>query len=137
MDLHSITTLVFSLVGGLGIFLLGMIGLGASLELLASYPANLLTRSIVEVTDYACQRLRSLGAVIVSHREAAPTGHDPRSGIVSFELPGQDPLALRQRCLDEQIVLSCRGGRLRIAAHGYNTQEDVDRLIEVLSSVES
>lgn len=111
----------------------GWHALGASLQLLATWDAAERAAAILETTDYACDRLRSLGCEIASWRDVEADGHDPRSGIVSFTIPGQDPNRLRRRCLDAQIVLSCRGGRLRIAAHAYNNKEDVDRLIDCLS----
>ncbi len=112
--------------------MVGMLGFGASLGLLNRQPTSEVAQAILDITDLACERLRSAGAVVVSHRDPTPGGHDPRSGIVSFEMPGQDPLQVRARCLEADVVLSCRGGRLRLAAHAYNNSEDIERLIDVL-----
>jgi selenocysteine lyase/cysteine desulfurase len=106
----------------------GLIGLGASLELLSRFGMEAIARRVLELTDLACYRLRQIEAVIHSDRREAL-----RSGIVAFELPGRDPQALRQRCFEQDVVLSCRGGRLRISPHAYNDQSDLDRLIQALS----
>jgi len=105
----------------------GMIGLGASLELLNDLGIEAISRRLLELTDTACRRLEQIGAVIHGRRTA---GHE--SGIVVFEFPGRDPEALRRKCLDESVVLSCRGGRLRISPHAYNDASDLDRLIDAL-----
>ena len=106
----------------------GWIGLGASLELLAGFGMPAIAGRVLEVTDLACRRLAQIGAKILSVRQG-----DCKSGIVSFEMPGRDPQALRDECLRQQVVLSCRAGRLRISPHAYNDASDVDRLIEALA----
>jgi selenocysteine lyase/cysteine desulfurase len=103
----------------------GIVGLGASLELLLHYGVEAIGRRVLEMTDSVCERLAGQGGVIRSHREG-----EHRSGIVSFELPGQDPLAVRKRCLKQGVVLSCRAGRLRASPHAYCNEEDVERLVE-------
>lgn len=105
----------------------GMLGLGASIELLLSLGIDAIAQRILEVTDLACQRLLESGAKIVSCREP-----NHASGIVSFDLPGRDLADVRQRLLAENILLSHRAGRLRISPHGYNTAEDIDKLIGAL-----
>lgn len=106
----------------------GLIALGASLELLAQFPAEALAARVLEITDMATRRLEELGAVILSDR-----GHEEnKSGIVLFELPGRDPQAVRRACLEKGVILSCRAGRLRISPHAYNDQSDVDRLIKAI-----
>ncbi len=107
----------------------GFVALGASLDLLATWPARSIADRVLAITDLAVERLRQIGATITSCRDDAR-----RSGIVSFELPGTDPAALRNECLAAGIVLSCRAGRLRISPHAYNNQADVEKLIEVLSN---
>jgi len=107
----------------------GLVALGASLDLLQGIGAEALSARVLEISNLACQRLRSLGATIFSCRQA-----DRASGIVSFELAGRSPVELRKRCLDAGVVVSCRGGRLRISPHAYNNADDVDRLIAALSS---
>jgi selenocysteine lyase/cysteine desulfurase len=106
----------------------GFIGLGASLELLASYGPDAIGERILAMTDYACQRLQSAGAVLYTDRQI----REHCSGIVTFEVPGLDSQQARRRCLDEGIALSHRMGRLRISVHAYNNEDDVGRLLDAL-----
>lgn len=106
----------------------GMIGLASSVELLLELGQASIAQRILETTDMACERLQSIGAQIVSDRRP-----DRKSGIVVFEIPGQDPVKLREKCLRQDVVLSCRSGRLRISVHAYNNPDDLDRLVEALS----
>ncbi|MFN0017888.1 MAG: aminotransferase class V-fold PLP-dependent enzyme [Pirellulaceae bacterium] len=105
----------------------GMIGLGASLELsteLGVGPSSSpVAELVLSVTDYACERLMSLGAVLLSPREGAN-----RSGIVTFQIPGHEPAVIRQALLAANVVTSCRGGGVRISPHGYATREEIDRM---------
>src|SRR6185437_257802 len=101
--------------------------LGASLDLLAGWPGNAIAEQVLANTDLAVDRLQQVGARIASCRD-----HDRRSGVVSFELPGRDPMAIRKQCLASGVALSCRAGRLRISPHAYNNAGDVEKLIEVL-----
>ncbi len=111
--------------------MVGFLGLGASLELLSALgltpDESPLAERVLEIGDLACGRLSQIGAKIVSSREG-----DRRSGIISFELPGKDPMRAAHRCTELGVALSCRGGRLRISPHAYTNEEDVDRLIEAL-----
>jgi cysteine desulfurase / selenocysteine lyase len=105
----------------------GLSALGASMELLNGFGMEAISRRVLEITNLACQRLEEIGAVI--HSDRSPDG---KSGIVSFELPGRDPIALRRQCYQQRVLLSCRAGRLRISPHAYNNAEDVQSLIESL-----
>jgi len=105
----------------------GMIALGASIDLLLSLGIEEVARRILEVTDLACRRLAEIGANVISCREP-----QRGSGIASFDLPGRDLAEVRRRLVAEKILLSHRAGRLRISPHGYNTAEEIEKLIEAL-----
>jgi selenocysteine lyase/cysteine desulfurase len=108
--------------------MVGMLALKTSLELLAGIGASALGQRIIEITDLACLRLKQVGAIVHTNRS---DGH--KSGIVSFSLPDKDPVMLRQRCLAQGVVVSCRAGRLRLSAHAYNNAEDIERLVAALA----
>ena len=107
----------------------GAIALKASLELLARFGPAALCKRIFDITDLACRRLEQLGARIRSDRSP-----EHKSGIVIFDLPGRDPIQLRGQCLAKGVVLSCRGGGLRISPHAYTDASDIDRLVETLET---
>lgn len=111
--------------------MVGILGLGASLQLLTSFGLgpreSAISQRVLEITNLACAELANSGAHIVSHRDP-----DHSSGIVAFDWPGADPQALRKHCLAQQVALSCRGGHLRISPHAYNNADDIQRLIDVL-----
>ncbi len=107
----------------------GQIGLGASLDLLLDYGPTAIGERLLMYTAEVRERLRSVGATVVGSDEPAS-----RSGIVAFSWGDEPCLAVRRRCLDRGVVLSCRGGRIRISPHAYNDASDLDRLIAALEA---
>lgn len=107
----------------------GFLGLGASLRLLVDLGTDNIAASILDFTDRAGEALTDLGANLCSPRSATAS-----SGILSLELPGYDPSAVRRHCLDAGVAVACRAGRLRVSAHAYNNDDDLARLLEVLRS---
>ncbi|HWB10597.1 MAG TPA: aminotransferase class V-fold PLP-dependent enzyme [Pirellulales bacterium] len=105
----------------------GLLALGASLEMLADHPPERVSRRVLHLTDVICQRLPEVGAVVKSCRQ-----REHASGIVSFDLPGRNVAEIRRDCRERQVVLSHRGGRLRVSPHAYNDAGDIERLIEAL-----
>lgn len=65
----------------------------------------------------------------LANRFRAGIGLEPGdSAIVCAELPGAD-----ERLREANIIAAVRGGRLRTSWHVYNTEADVDRVLDVLT----
>ena len=113
----------------------GFLALNASLELLHQQgvgpDSSPIADRVLEITDYACDRLVSAGANVVNNR-----ARTHKSGIVSFRMGEVDHVALRERCLENGIVLSCRNGCLRISPHAYNNEAEIDQLIDILTGAQ-
>lgn len=107
--------------------MVGFIALGASLQLLLDLGTEQVAATILDTTDRLADQLSNLGAVLCSPRSAAAS-----SGILSVELPGSDPMAVRRALHDQGVAVACRAGRLRVSAHAYNNEADCARLIDTL-----
>lgn len=111
--------------------LAGFIGLGASLQLLEQAgltpSASPIAEQVVSLTDYAADKLLALGCQLLAPRTAGHT-----SGILTFLVPGKDPVELRKQWLEQKIVTSCRGGGIRISPHAYNTTDEIDELVDLV-----
>lgn len=113
--------------------MVGQLGLGGSLKTLERYGLSSQTSSIADwVLDSVEGLLPRLANVGV---EVHPIPPEYRTGIVTFEVPGMESAAVRAHLLERCIVTSCRGGKVRVAVHGYNDRSDFDRLITALEEL--
>jgi selenocysteine lyase/cysteine desulfurase len=101
--------------------------MGASLELLLEIGIAAIQSRVIELTDYLCERAKTIGLEVYSSRRL-----EDKSGIVSLVCPQADPIQLVRRFKKEGVVINQRAGRLRISPHFYNTQTEIDRLIDLL-----
>ena len=103
-------------------------GLEQSLKLLHETGAENIERHLDELTDQLCDSFGGKDYDIVSSR--AP---GERSQIVCIKhRGGLTSNQLAAHLESNNIVVSPRGDRLRIAPHFYNNADDIDRLIEAL-----
>ncbi|MBC8447607.1 MAG: aminotransferase class V-fold PLP-dependent enzyme [Chloroflexi bacterium] len=107
---------------------LGITGLGASLELLLHVGIERIAARIMELTDVLLARLKAEGYQIITPHAR----REERSGIVSFVPGDQDPEALAERLKAAGIVVSARGPGIRVSPHFYNTEGEIDQLMEAL-----
>jgi selenocysteine lyase/cysteine desulfurase len=73
------------------------------------------------------------GATSKGYTIASPRDGDQWSGILSFSAPNvaPEPLVAKLR-KEHRIEIMVRHGRLRAAPHFYNTEAQIDRLIDLL-----
>ncbi len=107
----------------------GIHGMVGSLELLRALTPTAITTYLLELTDYLTDALTRKGFSVLSPRQAR---HE-KSGIVLAKRADLNVDGLRQRLLDRKIVVSVRGGAVRISPHVYNTKDEIDRLVLALA----
>ena len=103
-------------------------GLEQSLKLLQKTGAQKIESYLEELSDYLCELIAGKDYEIISSRAAGE-----KSQIVCIKHRkdlSSDEIA--ERLQNENVIVSPRGDRLRIAPHFFNNREDIERLIEVL-----
>lgn len=103
-------------------------GLANSLQMLTTAGIENIEKHLAELTDHLCDSVQSKNYRIVSSR--AP---GERSQIVCLEnTAGINSNDIFRQLEAKKIVVSPRGGRLRIAPHLFNDLEEIDRLVDAL-----
>lgn len=106
---------------------IGALALERSIDLFESCGTRAIEAHVLALTGRLCEGLNRAGAEIVSHRSP-----EASSGIVTFRMPGCDSVALGRELQRQGIVTTYRPGGVRVAPHGYNSDEEIDRLLETL-----
>jgi cysteine desulfurase/selenocysteine lyase len=110
--------------------IVGHYGLLAAMRLLHGLGADGISRRIKHLTDRLIEGVRDKGYAVISPR----TG-EQWSGIVCFTSPTHDHNAVaRTLRKDHRTEIVVREGRLRVSPHFYNTDEQIDRLVDRLPS---
>jgi len=93
-------------------------------RLLALGPARIEER-VQGLSTLLLERLHARGLPVVT-----PRAWPDRAGIVSLRTPDAEAAAARLRA--KGILVSPKGGLLRISLHFYNTEEDIEKLVAAL-----
>lgn len=113
----------------------GFIGLGGSLETLRKFGLgpvrSAIAERVLDLTDQLAERMLRANWLLGSDRTSSAV----KSGILAFEIPGVDSLTLKQQLHSERVVLSYRGGKLRLAVHAFNNESDFDRLFAAVKKL--
>jgi cysteine desulfurase / selenocysteine lyase len=106
----------------------GFLALKASLELLHSIGTRAIFDRLKLLTDRLIEGLHRKGYQVIS-----PRGLERWSGIVSFSSPlhNHEQLWVKLR-KEHRTELALREGRLRASPHFYNTEQQIDELLERL-----
>ena len=103
-------------------------GLEQSLKLLNSAGVGKIQKHLEELSDQLCDGIAGKDYEMISSRRPGE-----KSQIVCIKhTKGLSSSDIAAQLEQENIIISPRGDRLRIAPHFYNNREDIDRLIEAL-----
>lgn len=106
-------------------------GLEQSAKLLFETGAENIQNYLEELTDYLCEILPTETYEIVSSREKGE-----KSQIVCIKHRfGLTPTDIFNQLQTENIIISPRNDRIRIAPHFFNNQADIEKLVANLKSV--
>lgn len=106
---------------------IGVCGLGGTIELIAMFGKEAIEARVLALTDLLCDGLARRG-----YRVASPRGERERSGIVIFTHDRHQTDALFARLTAERIVVSVRGGGIRVSPHYYNSEDEIAQLLAAL-----
>jgi selenocysteine lyase/cysteine desulfurase len=105
----------------------GLLGLYGSLALLDQVGIPIIEARVQSLLDRLVTGLTQKGYSIVS-----PRGPGERSGILSFKAHGHSHELIFKKLREQKIEIAKREGRLRVAPHFYNTEQQIDRLLDAL-----
>lgn len=107
---------------------LGIAALDASMSVLGEAGVARIAAHVLALTDRLVEGLRARGAELLT-----PRGPGISSGIVTFALPGRDPVALGRALGRAGFVTTYRPAGIRVSPHGYNTEAEIDAFLAELS----
>ena len=108
----------------------GIAALGAAIDLLIDADVDAVWAHVDALCERVHEGLIQLGATVITDRTP---GH--RSGIISAGFPDHDAAVLGDRLRSAGFIVGTRGNALRISPHGYNTLEELDRLLDGLETL--
>lgn len=106
--------------------LTGIFGLGAALELLLEIGIDNIRLRVLSLLERLAGRCTELGLT-----SPTPVEEENRAGIYSVEVP--EPDRSFRTLTEAGIFHSLRDGRLRFSPHFYNSEEEIDRTIDLLA----
>ena len=106
----------------------GVYALGGAMELVLEIGIDEIAKRLLALTDRMTTGLREKGYRVVSSRAPAEA-----SGIVAFISDLHDHEQVREHLeAEHRIVIAVRNGRLRASPYFYNTEGEIDQLVEAL-----
>jgi selenocysteine lyase/cysteine desulfurase len=102
--------------------------LGAAIDLWLELGTSRIGQRVVELAAYLAHGLAARGLTLRSSRTAARA-----SGIVLFAPPaGVEAETLQRELAARKLHIGCHGGWLRATPHCYNSESELDELVEAL-----
>jgi selenocysteine lyase/cysteine desulfurase len=106
------------------------VGMGASIDLLLDAGAEAIWHHVDGLCQRLAEGLTGLGAELKSVHDS-----ENRSAIVSFTLPNRETDRLVDALEARGILARARAGAVRLAPHGYNTDDEIDTTLAAIAKL--
>jgi cysteine desulfurase/selenocysteine lyase len=107
----------------------GCFGLRAAIEYLNHIGIERIGAEVLARARRLAEGLQAVGCELIE-----PWSEQNGSGIVTFRKPGEDSRSLSRRLRDAGIIVASRQGWVRASPHFYISPEDIERVVELVSS---
>jgi len=108
---------------------ISFIGAAEAMKMLLEFGIEKIERRIIALTDRLIEAVKALGLKLQT-----PEERQYRSGIVNFKI--DKPEEVVQRLRQNGIVVSARANGVRVSPHFYNTEKEIDKLIEEIKKIQ-
>jgi len=102
---------------------ISFVGANEALKMLLNIGIENIEARIIKLTDHLIEAVKSLGLKLQTPEERLY-----RSGIVNFKI--EKAQEITQKLGEKGIVVSARAHGIRVSPHFYNTEEEIDKLVE-------
>jgi len=102
---------------------ISLTGAAEALKMLLNCGIENVERRILKLTDHLMEAVKNLGLMLQTPQE-----RQYRSGIVLCKV--DKPKELTEKLRQKEIIVSARAHGLRVSPHFYNTEEEIDKLME-------
>jgi cysteine desulfurase/selenocysteine lyase len=106
---------------------IGIFGLGGTLDLILELGISAIEARVLALTDRLCDGLTHQG-----YHVRSPRGDGESSGIIIFDSETHSTDDIFQRLAAENVIVSVRGGGIRVSPHYYNTEAEIAQLLDLL-----
>jgi selenocysteine lyase/cysteine desulfurase len=110
--------------------LLDTAAFAAALEVLLEVGTEVIERRVLDLAARLAEGLAAVGCELV---EPWPRARAESSGIVSFRKPRMSAAAVLRDLNAARVIARTHRDFVRLSPHFYNTEEEVDRVLEVMS----
>lgn len=109
---------------------MSFVGAAEAMKMLLGVGTDNVKTRITKLTDHVIDSAKDLGLELQTPEEKSC-----RSGIVNFRI--SKPLKLVERLGRKKIIVSARAQGIRVSPHYYNTEEEIDKLMEEVGKAEA
>lgn len=109
---------------------ISFIGASEAIKMLLKFEIKQIEERVLKLTDRLISSLKVLGLQL-------QTPEDPRcrSGIINFKV--KNPKGIVEKLRREGIIVSARANGVRVSPHFYNTEEEIDKLVNEVKRAHS